>query len=145
MSFLIRTEYSRSWSMFASPLDLTERESLQQAFELICKMLTPPLPTTGDTEESKSVVLRGAMKHSRNVGMCVSLVKDDNGIPKCFCVALVKSPLSQAETKISIPIAFDQIVASAASGQVTTEGAESYEGLPKSSLSSFSAAFTTTG
>lgn len=102
-------------------------------------MLAPTMSTTGNTEEAKSVVLRGAMKSRNDVGMCVSLVKGENGIPKCFCVTLVKSPSTPFETKMPIPVGFDQMLQpAAASGQVTKEGSSSV----KSDLSAFSPAFT---
>jgi PAS domain-containing protein len=93
--------------------NLTERQDLQRAFDMICRMLAPTSTTTQEQQQPEIVVLRGAMKNRGGVGLGVSLVKGENGIPKCFCVTLVKNPsssdLDDMTKRKPIPIACDQI------------------------------------
>jgi PAS domain-containing protein len=124
--------------------NLTERQDLQRAFDMICRMLAPSSSssTTSTTEEPEIVVLRGAMKNRGGVGLGVSLVKGENGIPKCFCVTLVKNPSSSDldMMKKPIPIACDQIfqqAAAAQSGQVTMEDFST-----KNNMAGFAPTFT---
>lgn len=123
--------------------NLTERQDLQRAFDMICRMLAPSSSSPTNTQEQPEiVVLRGSMKNRGGIGLGVSLIKGENGIPKCFCVTLVKNPSSSDHDmmKKPIPIACDQIFQQAAavqSGQVTMEDIST-----KSHMAGFAPTFT---
>jgi len=80
--------------------NLTARQDLQAAFDLISQMLSAPLdPTVTDT----SCVLRGALKHRLDVGLSVKIIKGNDGVAKCFCVTLIRNPVSPYDTARLIP------------------------------------------
>lgn len=82
--------------------NLTARQDLQSAFDLISQMLSAPLdPTVTNT----SCVLRGALKHQNDVGLSVKLIKGNDGVAKCFCVTLIQNPVSPFDTSRPIPAA----------------------------------------
>lgn len=78
--------------------NITSRQDLQHAFDLISQMITPTLENNynGGNEQSKlgedkaSIVLRGAMKSQQDLGLSISLIKGEQGAAKCFCVTLVR-------------------------------------------------------
>jgi len=91
--------------------NLTARQDLQSAFDLISQMLSAPLdPNVTNT----SCVLRGALKHRDDVGLSVKLIKGHDNVAKCFCVTLIRNPASPYDTSrpipatISIPGTLDQ-------------------------------------
>lgn len=91
--FLELSGYSKQEILGLTIFNLTSKEDLQSAFDLISQMISPPL----DAESSilaPSCVLRGSMKQRRDLGLNITLIKDDDGIAKCFCVSLIKNPSS---------------------------------------------------
>ena len=108
--------------------DLTDRSDLQRAFDEICLLLSTGLKNNnkrqqGDdgtkknddqqqqstTPAAKSyVTLKGAMKRRNDIGLCVSLVKDDNGSTKGFCVTLIQNP-PQGDTRLAVGGSFGVI------------------------------------
>jgi hypothetical protein len=70
--------------------NLTTREDLQHAFDLISQMLSAPTDPSGNSSCS-SCVLRGSMKYRTDLGLSVTLIKGDDAVAKCFCVTLVKN------------------------------------------------------
>ena len=71
--------------------NLTAREDLQHAFDLISQMLSGPTDPSGNSSSS-SCVLRGSMKHRTDLGLSVTLIKGEDGVAKCFCVTLIRNP-----------------------------------------------------
>jgi hypothetical protein len=87
--------------------NMTARQDLQQAFDLISQMISPPMDS--QEEPNKPIVLRGAMKNRVDLGLSVSLVKGEDGISKCFCVTLVKNPASPFDTSKPVPVSFEAV------------------------------------
>jgi PAS domain-containing protein len=89
--------------------NMTARQDLQQAFDLISQMISPPMDSRTQEEPDKPIVLRGAMKNRVDLGLSVSLVKGEDGISKCFCVTLVKNPASPFDTSKPVPVSFEAV------------------------------------
>jgi hypothetical protein len=87
--------------------NLTARCDLQHAFDLISRMISPPMD--GLQESSKHVLLRGMMKNRTDLGLSVSLVKGDDGVAKCFCITLIKNPSSPFDIEPAVPVSFDAV------------------------------------
>jgi PAS domain-containing protein len=80
--------------------NLTARQDLQSAFDLISQMLSAPLdPTVTNT----SCVLRGALRERPDIGLSVKLIKASDGVAKCFCVTLIQNPTSAFDNSKPIP------------------------------------------
>jgi len=90
--------------------NLTSRNDLQQAFEQISQMISPPMDDPQAASNPKPVVLRGTMKNRTDLGLNIALVKGEDGIAKNFCVTLVKNPTSPFDTSPPIPASFDSVV-----------------------------------
>ncbi|KAL7540240.1 hypothetical protein ACHAXR_010446 [Thalassiosira sp. AJA248-18] len=93
--------------------NMTSRQDLQHAFDLISQMITPTLDNTvcDKGDDKSSIVLRGAMKKRSDLGLSISLIKGDNGVAKCFCVTLVRI-LSMEATRpdtVSIEMELPQV------------------------------------
>lgn len=73
--------------------NLTARQDLQHAFDLISQMLSSPTDS-GEGNSASTCVLRGALKDRTDLGLSVTLIKGEDGVAKCFCVALVVNPAS---------------------------------------------------
>lgn len=84
--------------------NLTARQDLQHAFDLISQMISPPIGGA-----PKPCVLRGAMKNRDDLGLTVNLVKGEDGIAKCFCVSLIKNPSSPFDPSKPVPATPDLI------------------------------------
>lgn len=99
------SEYTREEVCAMTIFNVTSRQDLQHAFDLISQMITPTLDTNGNSaigvnsglggstdkgDDKSSIVLRGAMKKRSDLGLSISLIKGDQGIAKCFCVTLVR-------------------------------------------------------
>lgn len=89
--------------------NLTAREDLQHAFDLISQMISPPLDDRGH-DLPKPIVLRGAMKDRIDLGLSISLVKGDDGIAKNFCVTLIKNPTSPFDSSKPVPASFESVL-----------------------------------
>lgn len=87
--------------------NMTSRQDLQSAFDLISQMLSAP--TESESISSSSCVLRGSFKHRADLGICVSLVKGEDGVAKCFCVTLIMNPSSPFDSRPPIPATIDLI------------------------------------
>ena len=70
--------------------NMTSRNDLQHAFDLISQMITPHPEGSNQQDESKSIILQGTMKSRNDLGLSISLVKGSQGIGRCFCVTLVR-------------------------------------------------------
>lgn len=105
------SNYSKQEICSMTIFNLTSRQDLQHAFDLISQMISPP--TDGRQQQPSPCVLRGAMKSRHDLGLSVALIKGDDGIAKCFCVTLIKNPASPFDTSRPIPATADQIIPSA--------------------------------
>jgi len=103
------TNYSKQEVCSMTIFNLTARQDLQHAFDLISQMISPPMDGRPQ-DERKKLVLRGALQNRNDIGLCVSLVKGDDGIAKCFCVTLIKNPASPFDTSKPIPVSFDSVL-----------------------------------
>lgn len=88
--------------------NLTARCDLQSAFDLISQMISPP--SEDDDDVPKQVLLRGTLKHRNDLGLSVSLVKGENGVAKCFCITLIKSPASPFSAEEPVPVSFETVL-----------------------------------
>jgi hypothetical protein len=114
------SNYSKQEVCSMTIFNLTSRQDLQHAFDLISQMISPS--TEGQARgDSKPCVLRGAMKSRDDLGLNVALIKGDDGIAKCFCVTLIKNPESPFDTSKPVPATFD-LVESAVSTLTQKEG-----------------------
>jgi len=87
--------YSKQELCAMTIFNLTARVDLQHAFDLVSQMISPPLDDTKDqNQNSPSCVLRGNMKNRTDLGLNITLIRDEGSIAKCFCVSLIKSPVS---------------------------------------------------
>jgi len=88
--------------------NLTARQDLQPAFDLISQMISPPMDARSQ-DTPKPIVLRGAMKNRDDLGLSIALVKGEDGIAKCFCVTLIRNPASPYDSSKPIPVSFESI------------------------------------
>ena len=80
--------------------NITSRDDLQGAFDMMSKLITPP--TSGfdadgncaDEKPPAPVVLRSAIRHRSDLGLSVSLIRGDDGVARYFNITLVKLPSS---------------------------------------------------
>lgn len=98
------TSYTKQEVCSMTVFNLTARQDLQPAFDLISQMLSAPAdPSTSNT----SCVLRGSLKHRNDLGLSVALIKGEDEVAKCFCVTLIMSPASPYDTARPIPATVD--------------------------------------
>ena len=88
--------------------NLTARQDLQPAFDLISQMISPPMDARSQ-DTPKPIVLRGAMKNRDDLGLSIALVKGEDGIAKCFCVTLIRNPASPYDSSKPISVSFESI------------------------------------
>lgn len=126
------SDYSKQEICSLTLFNLTARQDLQQAFDQISRLISPPMNVEKNEERVKPIVLRGAMKNRDDLGMSISLVKGEDGIAKCFCVTLVKNPASPFDTGKPVPVSFDAIKSSSAvaAGQPTTKDGDGINTTP---------------
>lgn len=107
------SNYTKQEICSMTVFNLTSRQDLQSAFDLISQMLSAPLdPTVTNT----SCVLRGALKNRTDIGLNVKLVKGGDGVAKCFCVTLILNPASPYDTSKPTPAAMGHGIAN--TGQI---------------------------
>eukprot|EP00529_Nitzschia_sp_RCC80_P015778 CAMPEP_0113500440 /NCGR_PEP_ID=MMETSP0014_2-20120614/32331_1 /TAXON_ID=2857 /ORGANISM="Nitzschia sp." /LENGTH=684 /DNA_ID=CAMNT_0000394779 /DNA_START=361 /DNA_END=2415 /DNA_ORIENTATION=- /assembly_acc=CAM_ASM_000159 len=98
--------------------NLTSRQDLQAAFDLISQMLSAP--TEPETVSSSSCVLRGSFKHRNDLGLSVTLIKGEDGVAKCFCVTVIMNPSSPFDPNPPIPATIDLISNASTAGQFSS-------------------------
>jgi hypothetical protein len=103
------SNYSKQEVCSLTLFNLTARQDLQQAFDQISRMISPPMDADQSEQQVKPIILRGCMKNRDDLGMSVSLVKGEDGIAKCFCVTLVKNPTSPFDISKPVPVSFESI------------------------------------
>ena len=128
------SEFTKEEICAMTIFNMTSRQDLQHAFDLISQMITPALTgapadnTKGGEDKSQSIVLRGAMKNRTDLGLSISLIKGENGIAKCFCVTLVRI-LSMDTTNpgtVSIEMELPQVRATKQQKSITGLGLPTY-------------------
>jgi hypothetical protein len=102
--------YSKQELCGLTIFNLTARQDLQHAFDLISQMISPPIDVRGQGSALKAIVLRGAIKDRTDLGLSVSLIKGDDGIAKCFCITLIRCPSSPFDTSKPVPVSFESIL-----------------------------------
>jgi hypothetical protein len=104
--------------------NLTARQDLQHAFDLISQMLSAPIDPNGNAVMN-NCVLRGALKHRTDLGLSVTLIKGDDDVAKCFCVTLVLNPSSPYHNQRPVPATFDCVHAGPQVLEATKDSASS--------------------
>jgi hypothetical protein len=104
------SNYSKQEVCSMTVFNLTAREDLQHAFDLISQMLSAPTDASGKSNMSQCV-LRGSMKTRTDLGLSVSLIKGEDSVAKCFCITLVANPASPFDTSRPTPATLDFILA----------------------------------
>jgi hypothetical protein len=99
--------YSKQELCALTIFNLTARQNLREAFDLISQMISPP--ASAGEPDTKPIVLRGVMKHRNDLGIAMSLVKGEDGVAKCFCVTLVKNPTSPFDSSEPVPVSFESV------------------------------------
>jgi hypothetical protein len=94
------SNYSKQEVCSMTVFNLTARQDLQPAFDLISQMLSTPSDAGA---ANTSCVLRGSFKHRDDLGLNVALIKGEDGVAKCFCVTLIMNPASPFDTSRPIP------------------------------------------
>jgi len=87
--------------------NLTFRDDLQTAFDLISHMLQPSGPSAG--EPATSCKLRGVMKNRSDLGLSVNLIKGEDGVAKCFCVTLIVNPTGPYDPDRPVPATSEMV------------------------------------
>jgi PAS domain-containing protein len=128
------SEFTKEEICAMTIFNMTSRQDLQHAFDLISQMITPALTgapadaTDKGDDKSQSIVLRGAMKNRTDLGLSISLIKGENGIAKCFSVTLVRI-LSMETTKpdtVSIEMELPQVRATKQQKNINGLGLPAY-------------------
>lgn len=104
--FIQLSEYTKQEICGLTIFNLTAKDDLQNAFDLISQMISPP---ADNNEFAPACVLRGNMKTRSDLGLNITLIKDEEGIAKCFCVTLVRSPSSPFDDSKPIQATADLI------------------------------------
>ena len=100
------SQYSKQEVCSLTIFNLTARSDLQHAFDLVSQMISPPSSEDNNNnnhpQQSPSCVLRGKMKNRTDLGLNITLIRDEDGIAKCFCVSLIKNPTSPFDTGMPV-------------------------------------------
>lgn len=107
------SEFTKQEICSMTIFNLTARQDLQHAFDLISQMLSAPTDANGNPLSS-TCVLRGALKDRTDLGLSVTLIKGDDSVAKCFCVTLVLNPTSPYDTSRPMPATIEHVQANTA-------------------------------
>eukprot|EP00574_Skeletonema_japonicum_P012529 CAMPEP_0201728488 /NCGR_PEP_ID=MMETSP0593-20130828/16084_1 /ASSEMBLY_ACC=CAM_ASM_000672 /TAXON_ID=267983 /ORGANISM="Skeletonema japonicum, Strain CCMP2506" /LENGTH=392 /DNA_ID=CAMNT_0048220609 /DNA_START=192 /DNA_END=1370 /DNA_ORIENTATION=- len=99
-AFTQLSSYTKQELKAMTIFNITSRDDLQGAFDMMSKLITPP--TSGfdgdgnvqDERPPAPVVLRSAIRHRNDLGLSVSLIRGDDGVARYFNITLVKLPSS---------------------------------------------------
>jgi len=100
-AFTQLSSYTKQELKAMTIFNITSRDDLQGAFDMMSKLITPP--TSGfdadgnsvqDEKPPAPVVLRSAIRHRNDLGLSVSLIRGDDGVARYFNITLVKLPSS---------------------------------------------------
>jgi len=107
------SQYTKKEVCAMTIFTLTSRDDLQVAFDLISQMITP---SAIHANHHTQCVLRGSMKHRKDLGLSISLIKGEDGIAKYFCVTLIQNPTSPFDTSKPVPATATMISPPSSSG-----------------------------
>lgn len=101
LAFTQLSSYTKEELKAMTIFNITSREDLQGAFDMMSQLITPPtggLDADGnnieDTQLQSPVILRSAIRHRNDLGLSVSLIRGEDGVARYFNVTLVKLPPS---------------------------------------------------
>mmetsp|Transcript_4075 Transcript_4075/g.7791 ORF Transcript_4075/g.7791 Transcript_4075/m.7791 type:complete len:420 (+) Transcript_4075:311-1570(+) len=102
LAFTELSSYTKQELKAMTIFNVTSREDLQGAFDMMSHLITPPtggLDADGNNIEDSSilqspVILRSAIRHRSDLGLSVSLIRGEDGVARYFNVTLVKLPPS---------------------------------------------------
>lgn len=101
LAFTELSSYTKQELKAMTIFNITSREDLQGAFDMMSHLITPPtggLDADGNVEDSSKlqspVILRSAIRHRSDLGLSVSLIRGEDGVARYFNVTLVKLPPS---------------------------------------------------
>ncbi len=104
------SDYTKQEICSMTIFNITSRQDLQHAFDLISQMLSSPSDNSG-MSVSSSCILRGSLKNRNDLGLSVTLIKGDDSVAKCFCITLVVNPVSPYDTSRPMPATIEHIQA----------------------------------
>eukprot|EP00573_Skeletonema_grethae_P009685 CAMPEP_0201694184 /NCGR_PEP_ID=MMETSP0578-20130828/6534_1 /ASSEMBLY_ACC=CAM_ASM_000663 /TAXON_ID=267565 /ORGANISM="Skeletonema grethea, Strain CCMP 1804" /LENGTH=388 /DNA_ID=CAMNT_0048179827 /DNA_START=179 /DNA_END=1345 /DNA_ORIENTATION=- len=99
-AFTQLSSYTKQELKAMTIFNITSRDDLQGAFDMMSKLITPPtsgFDGDGNVQDEKPpapVVLRSAIRHRSDLGLSVSLIRGDDGVARYFNITLVKLPSS---------------------------------------------------
>lgn len=105
------SNYTKQEVCSLTVFNLTARQDLQLAFDLISQLISPPM----EGPVNKAISVRGSFKNRNDLGLCVNIVKGEDGIAKCFCVTIIKNPNSPYDTEPPVPVSFESILTDSSS------------------------------
>lgn len=100
-AFTQLSSYSKQELKAMTIFNITSKDDLQGAFDMMSKLITPS--TSGfdadcnsvqDEKPPAPVVLRSGFRHRSDLGLSVSLIRGDDGVARYFNITLVKLPSS---------------------------------------------------
>jgi hypothetical protein len=98
-AFTQLSSYTKQELKALTIFNITSRDDLQGAFDMMSQLITPPtggLDADGnsidDNKQQPPVILRSAFRHRSDLGLSVSLIRGDDGVARNFNVTLVKLP-----------------------------------------------------
>lgn len=101
LAFTQLSSYTKQELKAMTIFNITSRDDLQGAFDMMSQLITPPtggLDADGNSIEDNKlqspVILRSAIRHRIDLGLSVSLIRGDDGVARYFNVTLVKLPPS---------------------------------------------------
>jgi len=99
LAFTELSSYTKPELKAMTIFNITSRDDLQGAFDMMSHLVTPPtggLDADGNSAEDgrpqAPVILRSAIPHRSDLGLSVSLIRGEDGIARFFNVTLVKLP-----------------------------------------------------
>jgi PAS domain-containing protein len=109
------SNYSKQEVCGMTIFNMTARSDLQRAFDQISQLISPPIDDiaqSAEGSERQPVTFKGSLHSRDDLGLCVSLVKGEDGVSKCFCVTLVKNPTSPFENSQPVAASFEAVLLS---------------------------------
>jgi PAS domain S-box-containing protein len=101
LAFTQLSSYTKQELKAMTIFNITSRDDLQGAFDMMSQLITPPtggLDADGNSIEDGKlqapVVLRSSIRHRSDLGLSVSLIRGEDGVARNFNVTLVKLPPS---------------------------------------------------
>mmetsp|Transcript_44601 Transcript_44601/g.94910 ORF Transcript_44601/g.94910 Transcript_44601/m.94910 type:complete len:439 (-) Transcript_44601:142-1458(-) len=102
LAFTELSSYTKQELKAMTIFNITSKEDLQGAFDMMSHLITPPtggLDADGNSVEDGTkvqspVILRSAIRHRSDLGLSVSLIRGEDGVARYFNVTLVKLPPS---------------------------------------------------